>query len=202
MATDPDLIRKNARTGLTVLALVFTMIGLSFASVPLYSLFCRVTGFGGTPLIGGNLPETVLDRTITVQLNADTGRNMPWDFKPEIRELKLRLGEKGLVAFYAKSRIGKPSAGTALYNVTPDKAAKYFHKIQCFCFDRQVLEPHQQASLPVVFYIDPEMDKDPAMDDIRVITLSYTFYEADSKDLEAALQGFYNAGDAAIKSTQ
>lgn len=187
-----DLIRKNAHTGLMVLAIVIAMIGLSFASVPLYRLFCQATGFGGTTQTAQNLPEQVLERQITVKFNADTGLNMPWDFKPDMREITVHLGEKGLASFTAHSRLPRPTTGTALYNVTPPKAGKYFHKIQCFCFDKQTLEPGQTISMPVVFYVDPALDQDPNMADVKTITLSYTFYEADSKALEDALEGFYN----------
>lgn len=190
---DPqDLTRKNLRTGLIVLGVVALMTGLSFASVPLYSLFCRVTGFGGTPLAGGTLPEKILDRSIRVQFNADTGLNMPWSFRPEKRAVDLRLGERGLMAFEAQNRAAEPVAGTAVYNVTPPKAGKYFHKIQCFCFDEQVLKPGEKVLMPVVFYIDPALDSDPNLGDVETITLSYTFFRADSKELEGALDAFYN----------
>jgi cytochrome c oxidase assembly protein subunit 11 len=190
---DPSEIkRRNARTALTVLGVVVGMIGLSYASVPLYRLFCQVTGFGGTPLISDRLPETVLDRTVTIRFNADVGANMPWIFQPEQRQVKVRLGQKGLIAFHATNTTASPMTGTALYNVTPPKAGQYFHKVQCFCFGEQVLGPHQNATLPVMFFIDPSMDKDPNMNDVTDITLSYTFYEAQSPALDKAMQGFYN----------
>jgi cytochrome c oxidase assembly protein subunit 11 len=188
-----DLIRKNARTGLTVLAVVAFMIGLSFASVPLYSLFCRVTGFDGSPVVSEALPDKIIDREVTIRFNADTGRGMPWEFRPEMKEIRVRLGQKGLASFMAHNRLNKATSGTALYNVTPSKAGKYFHKIQCFCFDRQTLEPGQRVDMPVVFYIDPAMNDDPNMADVNEITLSYTFYEADSKELDTAMEGFYNS---------
>lgn len=187
-----DLVRKNARMGLIVLAVVMGMVGLSFASVPLYSLFCRVTGFGGTPQSVGTLPAVILDRTVTVKFDANTSPNMPWDFKPELRQIDVKLGQKGLTSFYAHNRMNKATSGTALYNVTPPKAGKYFHKIQCFCFDKQTLEPGQRVDMPVLFYIDPALNDDPNMADVNTITLSYTFYEADSKPLEDALSAFYN----------
>ncbi len=196
---DQDLVRKNARTGLIVLAVVTFMVGLSFASVPLYRLFCQVTGFGGTTQVAGELPAAALPRTVKIRFNADTDRAIPWDFKPEQREITVHLGQKGLTAFRARNLENRPTAGTALYNVLPPKAGKYFHKIQCFCFDAQTLEPGQEASMPVVFFIDPAMDKDPDMRDVGIITLSYTFYKADSKELEDALEGFYNSERPAIQ---
>jgi cytochrome c oxidase assembly protein subunit 11 len=196
-----DLVRKNARTGLYVLAGVIFMVGVAFASVPLYNLFCRMTGFDGTTLTAAQLPDKILDREVTVAFNADTGRNMPWDFKPDLGHIKVKLGEKGLVTFKARNKLGKSTAGTALYNVTPPKAGRYFHKIQCFCFDRQVLEPSQEAHMPVVFFIDPAMNDDPNMNDVQNITLSYTFFEADSKELEQAMEGFYNGETPDIKGS-
>jgi cytochrome c oxidase assembly protein subunit 11 len=196
-----DLIRKNARTGLAVVVAVLVMAGLSFAAVPMYDLFCRMTGFDGTTQKAEALPDTILDRTITVQFNAETGRNMMWDFKPEMREIKVKLGEKGITAFHARNSAAKPTAGTAIYNVTPLKAGKYFQKIQCFCFDEQVLQPGQDVSMPVLFFVDPKMNDDPNMDDVTTINLSYTFYPAESKDLEDALEGFYNEDGSAIQGT-
>lgn len=190
--THDELIRKNARTGLAVLGVVAGMIALSFASVPLYSLFCRATGFEGTTQTASALPGKIIDRTITVKFDANTDRTMPWDFKPEMREIKVRLGEKGITSFFAHNRLSKTTAGTALYNVTPDKAGAYFNKIECFCFGLQSLGPGESATLPVLFYVDPALNDNPDMDDVHTITLSYTFYPASSKELEAALTRFYN----------
>lgn len=187
-----EMARKNARLGLTVLAVVLGMAALSYASVPLYNLFCRVTGFGGTTQVADAYPENVLERTVTVQFNADIDRNLAWDFEPEERSIEVKLGQKGLTAFSAHNRTPKPLAGTAIYNVTPLKAGKYFHKVQCFCFDEQILNPGQQVSMPVMFYVDPKMDEDPNMQDVKTITLSYTFFRAESEALEEALEGFYN----------
>ena len=129
-----DLSRKNARLGLIVLGVVAGMIGLAYASVPLYGLFCRVTGFGGTTQVSSSLPDVVLERRVIIQFNADTDPHLPWVFKPEQREIEVQLGQRGVTSFYAKNEADQPVTGTALYNVTPLKAGKYFHKIQCFCF--------------------------------------------------------------------
>jgi cytochrome c oxidase assembly protein subunit 11 len=201
LRTQQDLIRKNARTGLAVFAAFLFMVGLSFASVPLYNLFCRMTGFDGTTRTAETLPDKVLDRVVTVKFNASTSREMVWDFKPELREIDVRLGEKGLAAFHAKNRSNKATAGTAIYNVTPFKAGKYFHKIQCFCFDEQALQPGQDVSMPVMFFVDPAMNDDPDMEDVTAITLSYTFYPVESKELEDALDAFYNEDNPAIQGT-
>ena len=187
-----EISRKNARLGLTILAVVIGMGTLAYASVPLYDLFCRVTGFGGTTQTSQTLPETIIDRTITINFNADIGNNLPWEFTPEERAIDVKLGQKGLTAFNARNKSMKPVAGTAVYNVTPLKAGKYFHKVQCFCFDAQTLNGGERVSMPVMFYVDPKMHGDPNMDDVKTITLSYTFFKTESKELEDALEGFYN----------
>ena len=187
-----EMARKNARTGLTVLAAVLSMAGLAYASVPLYDLFCRVTGFAGTTQISEALPDKILERKITVQFNADTDRRLPWNFKPEQRAIEVQLGQKGITAYSASNTAKAASTGTAIYNVTPLKAGKYFHKIQCFCFDEQTLQPGEEVSMPVLFYVDPKMDTDPNMEDVKTITLSYTFFKAESKELEQGLEAFYN----------
>lgn len=187
-----EMTRKNARVGLTVLAVVISMAGLSYASVPLYDLFCRVTGFGGTTQTSKALPDTVLDRVVKIQFNADTSRDLPWNFEPEQRSVEVQLGQKGLTAYSARNKAFKPTAGTAIYNVTPLKAGKYFHKVQCFCFDAQTLQGGQEVSMPVMFFVDPAMNDDPNMNDVQTITLSYTFFKAESEELEQALEDFYN----------
>jgi cytochrome c oxidase assembly protein subunit 11 len=192
---DDRLVRRNIRTGLIVLSVVIGMIGLSFAAVPLYTLFCKVTGFGGTTRESAALPDHVIDRTVTIRFNADTDRALNWIFKPEMNHIDVKLGARGYTAYTAANRSRQPVTGTAVYNVTPLKAGKYFNKIQCFCFGEQSLKPGEQASLPVIFYVDPAMNDDPDMDDVDTITLSYTFYKAGSKALEQGLEDTYNAGD-------
>lgn len=189
-----DTQQKNRKTILTVFGVVFAMVVLSFASVPLYSLFCQVTGFGGTTQVSENLPKEadILDRVITVKFNSDTHRNLPWSFRPEQRSIDVHVGQKGLISYIAQNEGPAPVAGTALYNVVPLKAGQYFHKIQCFCFDEQILAPNQTMNMPVVFYIDPSIADDPSMDDVQTITLSYSFFKTESKALEQALEAFYN----------
>lgn len=184
------------------MAVVLFMVALAFASVPLYDLFCRVTGFGGTTQVAENLPDQVLERRITVKFNADTGRNMPWSFKPEMREIDVRLGERGITAFSAVNNSPAAITGTAIYNVTPPKAGKYFHKIECFCFGEQTLAAKESAHMPVLFFIDPKMDSDPDMNDVSVITLSYTFFKTDTEELESAMQDFYNEESSDIEPHQ
>jgi len=178
---DEDLVRKNKRLGLMVVAIFAGMVALSFASVPLYRLFCQVTGFGGTPQIGRGAGDIkILDRDITVRFNADTAPDMPWEFRPEQPNVTVKMGQQAIVSYYARNKTGRHVEGTALFNVLPENAAIYFHKIQCFCFDRQMLEGGKDAHLPIVFYIDPAMDKDPDLKDLKTITLSYTFFKADN----------------------
>jgi len=187
-----ELTRKNAKTGLIVLACVFGMLGLSFAAVPAYRIFCQVTGFGGTPKIGGEVPENIIDRTVTIHFDANTGKDFPWDFKPSMRSIDVKLGQRGLTSYEAYNKTDHPAAGTAVYNIAPLKAGKYFHKVQCFCFDEQILTPGERVNMPVMFYVDPAMNEDPNMNDVHTITLSYTFYESESKALEEAMEAFYN----------
>jgi len=184
---------KNTRTLLAVFGAVFFMIGMAFASVPLYNLFCRVTGFGGTTQLSTQLPDTILDRKITVKFNTDVNRKLPWDFKSETSEIILNIGQDALINFVAQNEGSKAVAGTAVYNVTPLKAGKYFHKTQCFCFDYQILKPNEKMNMPVVFYVDPAMHNDPNMEDVTTITLSYSFFKSDSAELDQAMESLYNS---------
>ena len=178
-----------------VLGIVFSMTILAFASVPLYDLFCRTTGFGGTTQISDNAPnaDQILNKKITVHFNGDTARNLPWGFQPETRKITLKIGQQGLINFKAKNKGNTATTGTAVYNVTPAKAGKYFQKTQCFCFDEQTLSPQQEMNMPVTFYIDPTIAQDRNMDDVSTITLSYSFFPSRSNELEDALEAFYNA---------
>ncbi len=191
---DDELIRKNKRAGLIVLGVVCFMIALAFASAPLYNLFCRATGWGGTTQVAVQLPpaEDVIDRTITVRFDANTARDLPWSFEPEMLSTQVKLGERGLTNFIAENKGRIPVAGTAVFNVTPLKAGKYFQKIQCFCFDEQVLQPGQRVDMPVMFFVDPKLHSDRNMDDVTTITLSYSFFKAQSQELDNAIESFYN----------
>ncbi|CAO3374012.1 cytochrome c oxidase assembly protein [Azospirillum argentinense] len=175
---DKGLRRKNRLFMAGLFGLVFGMVGLAYASVPLYALFCQVTGFGGTTQRADAAPARQVDRVIKVRFNADVNQSLPWRFKPEQKELTVKLGEMGLAAYQAANKVDRPTVGTALYNVTPDKVGKYFNKIECFCFTEQVLEPGQSVDMPVAFFVDPALADDPAMEDVTTITLSYTFFRA------------------------
>lgn len=164
-------------TVLSLLAIVAGMAMLSYASVPLYRLFCEATGFEGTPARATEGPGKVYDRTITIRYNTDTASDLPWKFLPPKRPDVVKVGEVRLTAFSAENRSDKPITGTATFNVTPDKAGQYFTKIQCFCFDQQTLNPHEKVSMPVTFFVDPAIMNDPNLDDVDTITLSYTFFK-------------------------
>ncbi len=191
---------KNTRMLVCVLGVVVGMLALAYASVPLYNMFCRITGYGGTTQVATAAPDKVLDRTVTVKFNADVSRNFPWRFKPDEHQTVVKIGQQKLIAYHALNKSKTPVAGTAIYNVTPPKVGKYFHKTQCFCFDRQVLKPGEDMQMPVVFFIDPKIADDRDMDDVTTITLSYTFFPADSKELDDALEAFYNADETAIEA--
>ncbi|MGH8028678.1 MAG: cytochrome c oxidase assembly protein [Arenimonas sp.] len=169
--------RKRMTAGVLV-ALAVGMVGLAYASVPLYRLFCQVTGFGGTTQEAQQPSAVVLDRTVVVRFNADVARGMPWRFTPARRSVEVKLGQTTQATYIAENPTARPITGTATFNVTPEKVGRYFIKIDCFCFEEQRLEPGQRVELPVVFYVDPALADDAAAREVGTITLSYTFFEA------------------------
>jgi cytochrome c oxidase assembly protein subunit 11 len=171
--------RDPRRTGLILVAIPLAMLGVSFAAVPLYDWFCRVTGYGGTTAVAAQESDTILDRTITVRFDATTGANMPWEFRPQVRTMELRIGETGLMFYEAYNPTDEPVAGTASYNVTPYSTGVYFAKIACFCFELQVLEPGERVEMPVTFYVDPRMVEDIDARRTTSITLSYTMHRSE-----------------------
>lgn len=194
MGTSPKRANKNGRLALILAGVVVGMVGLSFASVPLYNIFCRVTGFGGTTQIADKDSAAVLDRMVTVRFDASVQPDLNWSFKPEQKAIRLKVGETQL-AFYEAVNLGdEPVVASAVFNVTPDKAGLYFDKIDCFCFTEQVLQPGERADMPVSFYIDPEMDQDVKMDGVTTITLSYTFYKAQDQSAAKAARDQAAAG--------
>ncbi|EKE44415.1 cytochrome c oxidase assembly protein CtaG [Oceaniovalibus guishaninsula JLT2003] len=184
MTTDPK-IRTVAMTA----GVVVTMGALAWASVPFYSWFCAVTGFGGTTGVSTVASDEVLDQTITVRFDGSLDRSMPWQFKPVEREMTLRIGETGLAFYEAYNPTDKPVAGQATYNVAPYEAGGFFTKIECFCFTEQVLQPGERVQMPVTFYVDPAITTDRDAKFVKHITLSYTFYEIDlpEDDRQASL---------------
>lgn len=177
---------KSRKTLLYLTGLVFAMVAASYAAVPLYRRFCQATGYGGTIQRRESVEQkiarhakdgTVATREIVVQFNADVADGMPWKFIPTQREVRVKPGESALAFYTAENRSSTPIVGVSTYNVTPMKAAVYFNKIQCFCFEEQRLLPGEQIDMPVFFYIDPEFETDPRMDGINNIILSYTFFK-------------------------
>ena len=164
------------RTASLLFALVSLMILLVAFSVPLYNLFCRVTGYGGTTSFSENISNITLDKDITLQFNADVNESIDWSFTAP-QDVTFKIGENKLVEYEATNLSSVSSSGTATFNVLPEKVGPYFIKTQCFCFEKQTLEPNQSVKMPVVFYIDPSITDDPGMADIDTITLSYTFFK-------------------------
>jgi len=169
--------RGNGWILLALVGVIAGMGGLAFASVPLYRMFCAATGFGGTPQIGGVSPG-VVGKTISVRFNADTNPGLPWKFAPAVNEVRVELGEEKLAIYTAQNLSPAVVTGVALYNITPDKAAKYFHKTACFCFNEQTLKGGQKMDFPVTFWVDPAIASDPNTADVHEVTLSYTFFRA------------------------
>ncbi|KMK68333.1 cytochrome c oxidase assembly protein [Puniceibacterium sp. IMCC21224] len=183
MAMDP-----NKKTAATAAGVVLLMGGLAWASVPFYSWFCQVTGFGGVTQVAEGTSNTILDREITIRFDATTDSAMPWEFKPVQRQMTLRIGEDALAFYEAYNPTDHPIAGQATYNVAPYEAGGFFNKIQCFCFTEQVLMPGERVQMPVNFFVDPEMVNDRDAKYINHITLSYTFYQIDlPQETQAAL---------------
>ncbi len=173
--------RSTSRIGLTAascVVFVAFMVGMSFAAVPLYRIFCQVTGFDGTTQRADAAPGRALDREITVRFDANVGNGLGWGFRPLERQVTLRVGDVAEVAFLAENRGTSASTGTATFNVTPNTAGAYFNKIACFCFTEQTLAAGQSLDMPVQFFVDPAIADDPELDHLDTITLSYTFLPA------------------------
>jgi cytochrome c oxidase assembly protein subunit 11 len=169
----------------SLIALTSGMLMLSFASVPLYRIFCQVTGYGGTTQVANHMPSRIADRPMTIRFNADTHRDLPWKFETEQTSITLKPGESGLAFYRATNTSDKPVTGIATYNVTPLKAGLYFNKLECFCFFNQVLHPGETMHLPVTFFIDPSLADDPLLKGVDTITLSYTFFKSHQSNIVA-----------------
>ena len=175
------LARKNGRTAAFAALLVAAMVGLAFASVPLYRLFCQVTGFGGTPMRVDEAEAALrpTGKIVSVRFDANVSSALPWEFKPERHVERVAVGARDMAFYTAKNMSDKPITGTATFNVTPTQAGQYFSKIQCFCFTEQTLKPGEEMRMPVVFFVDPKILEDKDARQISEITLSYTFYPVD-----------------------
>ena len=175
------VVSKKAKnkTVIQTVSVVIFMGAMAWASVPFYDWFCRVTGFGGITQVAESGSDTVLSETMKVRFDASLERNMPWEFKPAQREMEIQIGATGLAFYEAYNPTDRPVAGTASYNVTPYEAGGFFSKIDCFCFEEQILMPGERVQMPVTFFVDPEIVDDRDAKYTKVITLSYTFYEKD-----------------------
>lgn len=180
---DGDQSRKNVRTGSLAFLGAVAMLALGYASVPLYDLFCRVTGFGGTTQVASEADANAAAavgtmREISIRFDASTARDVPWDFRPAQSTDTIRIGQRDIATYVARNNSDVPITGTATFNVEPAQAGIYFNKIQCFCFTEQTLEPGQEVNMPVLYFVDPAILDDEVIGDIEQITLSYTFHRA------------------------
>ncbi len=180
-------LEGKQKTLAQTVGVVVLMGGLAWASVPLYDWFCRVTGYGGATNVAESGSDTILDQTIKIRFDASLERDMPWEFKPVQREMEVRIGETGLAFYEAYNPTDRPVAGSAAYNVAPYAAGAFFSKIQCFCFEEQILQPGERVTMPVTFFVDPEIVDDREAKFAKHITLSYTFYEIDLPEDTAQL---------------
>lgn len=178
----------NNKIAYGLLGVAAFMLSMSFAAVPLYNWFCKVTGYGGETQTSAEASDTILDQTITIRFDASLDRHMPWSFKPVENQMEIRIGETGLAFYEAHNPTDRVIAGTASYNVAPFSAGSYFTKIDCFCFEMQVLQPGETVMMPVTFYVDPEIVDDIEAKHVNRITLSYTFHETDLPDEVSLVQ--------------
>ena len=183
--TTATLESRNLRTGLLALIGAAAMLGLGYAAVPLYQLFCQVTGFGGTTQRASESDAAMAERLaasaggqqISIRFDGNTAPGLGWDFKPEQVTDTVTIGQRDMAIYLAKNNSDRPITGTATFNVEPEQAGAYFNKIQCFCFTEQTLQPGQEVRMPVLYFVDPKALDDPNMDGVEQITLSYTFHQ-------------------------
>jgi cytochrome c oxidase assembly protein subunit 11 len=186
-STEPSKTpRRHTLVALSLAGLVAAMVGLSFAAVPLYRIFCQATGYNGTPQRADKGADQVLDRTITIRFDGNVDPGLPWRFVPEQRTMEVKIGETALAFFKATNETTGPVTGTAVFNVSPEQVGLYFTKIQCFCFTEQTLAAGASAEMPVTFFVDPKIVEDEDTKNIAEITLSYTFYRTDKASGVAA----------------
>jgi len=189
-------MEANKKTMYKLVGVGLAMLGLGFASDPLYDTFCRVTGYGGTTQQAEENFSDIIDRTVTVKFDSNVASGLPWQFKPDQRQMDIKLGQSGLAYYTVKNESTVPIVGVASFNVTPIKAAPYFVKTDCFCFEEQTIQPGQELPLPVLFFVDAQLDEEKRLDDVREITLSYTFFESDEEAQKAAQSAGSNADSA------
>jgi cytochrome c oxidase assembly protein subunit 11 len=186
--------RRHGAVALSLVGLVAAMTGLSFAAVPLYRMFCQATGYGGVPQRAERAPDEILDRTIRIRFDANVDHGLPWTFVPDERVIEVKIGETALAFFKASNTSDAPVAGTAVFNVVPEIAGRYFTKIECFCFKEQTLAAGASVEMPVTFFVDPKIVDDEDTKNISEITLSYTFYRTGKDPGVAAAPPAGNSG--------
>ncbi|MEP4769037.1 MAG: cytochrome c oxidase assembly protein [Roseibium sp.] len=184
--TSQNLSHSNRKVAMACVGMFAFMVGAAYAAVPLYDLFCRVTGFGGTTQVAETESDLVIDRMITVRFDGNVNHTLPWKFKPMQRSVTLKMGETAQLAYVATNAGANQTVGTSTYNVSPPTAGAYFNKLDCFCFTEQALEPSETVEMPVVFFVDPEMNKDPELKHVKEITLSYTFFPVEQPEQPVA----------------
>ena len=176
----PEMARRNKRVAVIGLSIAMGMVGLAYASVPLYQLFCQVTGFGGTPGKASDNPKGMIDRQMTVRFDSNVANDLAWTVKAA-HSVTDNVGAVDTVNYVATNNTDKPITGMAVFNVSPEKAGAYFNKIECFCFTEQTLQPGETVDMPIVFFVDPELDDNHELATVKEITLSYTFYASDNE---------------------
>ena len=181
--------RANRRVVVICLAVAAGMVGMSYAAVPLYRIFCQVTGYGGTTQRADTPEGPVLDRMMAVRFDANSASDMNWDFAPAQSRIEVKVGEQALAFYRAENRSLQDVTGTATFNVSPPRAGAYFSKIECFCFTEQTLKPGESVDMPVAFFIDPDIAKDEDLRSLKTITLSYTFYRVNNPEKTSAAVG-------------
>ena len=196
--------RKNVICGMVVSVVIAGMVGMSYAAIPLYRPFCATTGYGGTPSAGLAAGPGSSGQTIRVRFSANVNPDLPWTFDPDQQEIAMNLGDEQISFYHATNQSGRVVTGMALYNVTPEKVGKYFHKTACFCFDKQTLSAHQRMEFPVTFWVDPAIRADPNTADVKAITLSYTFFRSldDARDARALEKGDPHMGPMSAAETK
>jgi cytochrome c oxidase assembly protein subunit 11 len=179
MSGDAQQMTRNTRVAAICFGVAIGMVGLAYAAVPLYRMFCQTTGYGGTAQRAAVPSTQVLNKKITVHFDANVAPGLPWDFQPAVNDMDLKIGENALAIYRVTNRSDKPVVGTATFNVTPEQVGAFFNKVQCFCFTEQRLEPGESVDMPVSFYVDPAIVKDFDGARVNVITLSYTFHRVE-----------------------
>jgi cytochrome c oxidase assembly protein subunit 11 len=188
---------RRSNRGVVILCLCFVggMLGMAYAAVPLYALFCQVTGYGGTTQRVEQYSDRVIDRPVTVRFDANVSGGLPWEFRPEQRSVTMKMGETVQIAYTARNIFDRPAQGRATFNVTPEMAGAYFNKVECFCFTDTTLKAGEQLEMPVVFFVDPAIDDVPELKGMTTITLSYTFFPIEAKEPAAAAAAINTAQD-------